>query len=77
MQSPRAEWALGIGYLAAIDYVRNYGDPDGDTLTEVVREMFGTDTRHGRARLAAAMTAGGVVLYRHFVKPDMRRTLED
>lgn len=73
MQSPRIEWALGIGYLAVLDYVRNQGEPDSDTLTEVIRETFGTDTAAGRRNLAASIAFGGVALYVHLAKPDMRR----
>lgn len=72
MQSPRIEWTLGVAYLAVLDYVRNRGEPDGDTLTEVIREAFDTDQASGRRRLAATIAAGGVVLYRHLTKPTMR-----
>lgn len=72
MQSPRIEWTLGIGYLAVLDWVRNQGEPDSDTLTEVIREAFGTDHAPGRRRLAVTIAAGGVVLYRHLTKPCMR-----
>lgn len=73
MQSPPIEWTLGIGYLAALDYLRNHGEPDGDTLTEVIREAFDTDTPVGRARLAASIVLGAVGLYAHLTKPSMRR----
>lgn len=72
MHSPPAEWVLGIGHLAILDYLRDRGEPDGDTLTEVVRSLFATETPRGRALLAGTMTAGGVLLYRHFVKVEMR-----
>ena len=72
MQSPPVEWALGIGYLAVLDIIRDRGEPDGDTLTECVREAFGTDERAGRQRLAVVIAGGGVLLYRHFCKPEMR-----
>jgi hypothetical protein len=72
MQSPRAEWVLGIGYLAVIDILRDIGDPDGDTLSEVTRDAFGTDEPGGRVRLAAVLAAGGVLLYRHLTKPATR-----
>lgn len=72
MQSPRIEWTLGIGYLAVLDWVRNQGEPDSDTLTEVIREAFDTDTARGRANFAAATAAGAVLFYRHICKPEMR-----
>lgn len=67
MQSPPAEWALGIGYLAVLDYVRSRGDADGDTLSEVVR---GYVDRHpaGRPAFAAALTTGSLILYRHICR---------
>lgn len=72
MHSPPVEWVLGFGYLAALDVIRDRGEPDGDTLTEVLRGGFHVDAPEGRAALAVAITAGGVLLYRHLVKPDMR-----
>lgn len=69
MHSPPAEWALGIGYLAVLDVIRNRGDPDGDTLTECLRESFRVHRPEGRAALGAAIAAGGVVLFRHLCKP--------
>lgn len=72
MHSPPMEWALGIGYLGVVDWLRDRGEPDGDTLSEVLREIFQVDTPEGRARLAVAIAAGGVILYRHLAKPEMR-----
>ena len=68
MKSPRIEWALGIGYLAVVDVLRDRGEPDGDTLSEVLREVFRVDTRGGRVALGGAIAAGAVGLYRHLVK---------
>ena len=68
MHSPPAEWTLGIGYLAVLDALRDRGEPDGDTLTECLREAFHVDRPEGRAALAAAITAGAALLYRHLVK---------
>ena len=72
MHSPPVEWVLGISYLAALDAIRDHGEPDGDTLTEVLRDWFHVETPGGRARLATTITAGAVLLYRHLVKPSMR-----
>jgi len=74
MQSPPVEWACGIGYLAIVDWIRDRGEPDGDTLTECLRVAFRVHEPRGRAALAATVAAGGLVLYRHLVKPDMRPT---
>lgn len=68
MQSPPIEWALGIGYLAVVDVLRDRGEPDGDTLSECLRVAFHTDDPRGRAALAAAIAAGAVVLFRHLAK---------
>lgn len=38
MQSPPAEWVLGIGYLAVLDYLRARGEADGNTLSECTRD---------------------------------------
>lgn len=67
MQSPPAEWALGIGYLAILDYVRSRGEADGDTLSECVREGI---ARHpaGLAVFTGIYAAGAVVLWRHVVR---------
>jgi hypothetical protein len=67
MQSPRIEWTLGIGYLVAVDALRARGEADGDTLSEVVRELI---YRHplGRAAFTLGYAAGAYVLHRHFVR---------
>jgi hypothetical protein len=72
MQSPPLEWGLGIGYLVILDVLRDRGEPDGDTASEVVRVAFKVDRPEGRRVLAAVMVAGGIALYCHFVKPEMR-----
>lgn len=72
MHSPPVEWVLGIGYLAVLDAIRDRGEPDGDTLTEVLRETFHVETPGGRSVLRATIAAGGVLLYRHLAKPSMR-----
>lgn len=68
MQSPAAEWTLGIGYLLALDYIRARGDADDDTLSEVVR---GIVAKHplGSHALAAALVAGSYAFHRHIVVP--------
>lgn len=68
MQSPPIEWALGIGYLAIVDVLRDRGEPDGDTLSEVVRSTFAVHTPRGRAAFTLALAAGAAVLHRHICK---------
>lgn len=67
MQSPPAEWALGIGYLAVLDYLRSRGEADGDTLSEVTRNAI---ARHpaGFAIFTGTYTVGAYALWRHIVK---------
>lgn len=72
MHSPPVEWALGIGHLVALDYLRDRGEPDNDTLTECLRELLRTDTPEGRAVTAVCVALGGYVFYRHLIKPEMR-----
>lgn len=69
MHSPRIEWTLGIGYLAIVDALRARGEADGDTLSEVVRDLI---YRHplGRVAFTTAYAAGALVLWRHLVKEE-------
>lgn len=68
MRSPRAEWSLGIGYLVLVDILRDRGEPDGDTLSEVTREVFRVHTTRGRLTWLTALVAGGFLLDRHICK---------
>ncbi|GAB3776818.1 hypothetical protein FB382_004339 [Nocardioides ginsengisegetis] len=68
MQSPPIEWALHVAHFGILDYLRDRGEPDGDTASECLRVIFHTHDPRGRAALAAAITASGVVLFRHLVK---------
>lgn len=72
MHSPPIEWALEAVHFVALDAIRDRGEPDGDTATEVLRALFHVDRPEGRAVLAVAITAGGLALYRHLTKPEMR-----
>lgn len=64
----RVIWPTAIAALAALDWWADRGEPDGDTLTELVRTIFHTDTARGRIALAATLGGGGVFLYGHFSK---------
>lgn len=68
MRSPKAEWTLGIAYLVILDVLRDRGEPDGDTLSEVTREVFAVHTPRGRLAWLGVLVAGGVVLDRHICK---------
>lgn len=68
MQSPPAEWAIAIGHLAVLDYMRSRGDADHDTLSEVTRGLV---ERHPRGELifTAALAGGALWFHRHIVRP--------
>lgn len=68
MHSPPVEWSLGVAYLGVLDIVRDRGEPDGDTLTECIREGFRVHTPRGRAAFTLALTASAVLFHRHICK---------
>ena len=68
MKSPPVEWALGIGYLAAIDIIRAKGDPDDDTLSEIIRGHVARHP-HGERLFAAALLATGIWFHHHITSP--------
>ena len=68
MQSPPIEWGLGITYLAVLDVLRDHGEPDGDTLSEVIRTSFAVHTTRGRAAFTIALAAGAGLFWRHICK---------
>lgn len=72
MHSPKIEWTAFAAHLILVDYVRDRGEPDGDTASEVLRAAFRVERPEGRAALAAAITIGAVGLYAHLTKRDMR-----
>ncbi len=67
MQSPPAEWVLDALYFTAKDILRARGEADGDTLSEVVRDLVDRHPR-GRLVLAAILTAAPIGFWRHIVK---------
>ena len=67
MQSPPAEWALGIGYLAVLDYLRSRGEADHDTLSECVRDICAKHPA-GFTVFTAVYVAGAYGLWRHIVR---------
>jgi hypothetical protein len=67
MQSPPIEWALAIGYLGVLDYLRSRGEADADTLSEVVRDAVYRH-RHGKAAFTVGLAVGAVALHRHIVR---------
>lgn len=77
--NPRSEWALIVGgvaiWVGLFDYMRNQGDPDGDTLTEVIRELMYLETPPGRFALATSLVAASTVFYRHLTNPEMLEAL--
>ena len=67
MQSPPVEWVMGIGYLAAIDYIRSRGEADGDTLSEVTRNFVRRHPR-GDVLFTVGLFGGAEILRRHILR---------
>lgn len=72
MQSPPAEWAILTGGMVAtwagVDLMRAHGEADGDTASEVVRDLVDR-TPAGVLLFDAALILGGLAFRRHIVKP--------
>lgn len=68
MQSPPAEWLIFGAHFVALDYLRHKGDGDGDTLSEVTRNLVAKHPR-GRVLFSAALAVGAVALHEHIVRP--------
>ena len=68
MHSPRAEWSLFVLHFAALDWWRHRGDGDGDTASEVIRELV-VRHPHGRAIFTVGLAAAAVGFHRHIVAP--------
>lgn len=68
MQSPRAEWTLGIVYLVILDWLRARGEADDDTLSEVIRNGCRVETRTGWWTFTGVLAAGGLIFHRHICK---------
>ena len=65
---PRVVWPTLIGALVALDIWADRGEPNGDTLTELVRSVFHPETPVGRVTIATLLGVGGGVLFDHFCK---------
>jgi hypothetical protein len=68
MKSPPLEWTLHIAFPLLVDYIRDRGEPDGDTLSEVIREAFRVHTPTGRAAWRVCLYGGARLLDRHICK---------
>lgn len=68
MQSPPLEWTLDITHLVARNLLRNQGEPDFDTLSEVVRAGVKKLGRHGPMVLDLAIVGGAIALRQHWRK---------
>lgn len=64
----RVLWPTLIGALALLDWWADRGEPDQDTLSELLREWFAVDTPAGRAAFTAALAVGAGVLHSHILK---------
>lgn len=68
MQSPRIEWALMAAHFGVVDYLRDRGEPDGDTASECIRNIFAVHTPGGRAAFTLTLALGSGMFWRHIVK---------
>ncbi len=68
MQSAPLEWTLHLAFPVLVDIIRDRGEPDGDTLSEVIREVFRVHTPRGRLAFTATLAAGAVAFHRHICK---------
>lgn len=69
MHSPPVEWSLFALHFGVVDYLRDRGEPDGDTASEVIRQAFRVHTRSGNATFTAALIGAAFVFHRHITKP--------
>lgn len=68
MQSAPTEWALAFAFVGLVDFIRDIGEPDGDTLSECIRTCFRVDTPRGRLVFTATLAASAVGFRRHICK---------
>lgn len=64
----RVIWPTAIAALAALDMWCDRGEPDSDTLSEFLREVFAVDTPAGKAAFTLALTVGANWLHNHILK---------
>lgn len=68
MHSPPLELVLDVVHLASRNLIRDIGDPDQDTISEIIRGA--TDRiRYGDQALALVLAAGGVGFWFHIRRP--------
>lgn len=65
---PRVVWPALIGALALLDWWCDRGDPNGDTVSEIVRDWWAVETPLGRATFSLTLTGAAVALHRHICK---------
>jgi hypothetical protein len=68
MQSPRAEYLLFGAGFAAFDYMRARGEADGDTLSEVTRDLVARH-RLGPAIFLIGLAAASIGFAVHILGP--------
>ncbi len=68
MQSPPFELVLDVLHLGTRNLLRNVGDPDDDTISEITRGMV-LAHRAGPALFALGLLAGGVGFWFHICQP--------
>lgn len=68
MKSPGTELGLTVGYLAALNLLRNAGPADGDTISEITRGVV-RRVPHGPVLFRLALHVGAEAFHRHICKP--------
>lgn len=56
-------------HFGVVDWMRDRGEPDGDTASECIRQAFRVDTAPGRLAFTAALTGAAFLFHRHITKP--------
>lgn len=65
---PRVVWPALIGAVALLDWWCDRGEPNGDTLSELLREWWRVETPLGRAAFTASLALGANALHSHICK---------
>lgn len=67
MKSPPLEWSLAAAYIAALNLLRNHGEPDDDTISENVRILV-RKVPFGDLWFTAALFGAAELFRRHIVR---------
>lgn len=68
MQSPPLELVLDVVHLGARNLIRDVGEADDDTISEITRGVV-RRLPHGELILAGALVVSGIGFWRHICRP--------